>query len=263
MYENSSDARVPLEWIQHGKYWIFPMLEHNWIELRGLIGKVDLELTQINASNYHVERAPNGEHRILWVNPSENPPAQVYGLIAFRPKAPSTFLGIPLILLIPIVTALISVGGTISIQLLAGKKDQDLSICKNSNEWAPVATLNKCNSELSQLKIINDSAQSCIQKNKDFQKYILPKHTDERILYLIGASQGYRIEGITKLLEGSPAVKEIAIHTENEYVNSLLKNDSNAEAYAKGLSYGHEEGQRILDLGELQILNGQDHFYER
>ena len=257
MHENSTDARIALEWIPDREYWAFPLLDHKWIEFRGLLSKSNLDLVQISPDSYHVEVSPRGEHRIVWSAPMEERPPHVYGLIAFRPKAPSTYFGIPLILLVPVFTAVIGVVGTISLQLFSSK-DPDLSICSTSKEWTLTSTFNECKFERDRLQSINETVDACVRSEKDLHTYILPRMTSDRVLYLMGVSQGYRVEGIMQLLGGTPFAKELAIQAENGYVSNLLNNDTHKEAYTSGLNFGQQNARKILELGETQILSGQD-----
>lgn len=257
MHENSTDARIALEWIADRGYWAFPLLDHKWIEFRGLLGKTNRDLVQIPTDSYHVEVSPDGEHRILWCAQMEDRPIHAYGLIAFRPKPPSTYFGIPLGLLVPVFTAVIGVAGTISLQLITGKS-ADLSICSTSKEWTPTSAFNKCEFERDSLQSINETVDACVRSEKDLHTYILPRMTSDRVLYLMGVSQGYRVEGIMQLLGATPLATELAIQAENGYVSNLLNNDTHKEAYTSGLNFGQQNARKILELGETQILSGQD-----
>ncbi|WP_026603710.1 hypothetical protein [Methylomonas sp. 11b] len=246
MQEKSSDTKVPLEWNDEGKYWSFPLMEHDWVELKGLLSKNELSYSQVSSEKYHIERSPRGEYRILWTAPLDEWPSKVYGLVAFRPKAPGTFLGIPIAVLIPIVTALATASGTIAVQSIINS-DSPLS-CTENKDFVSSAEYNSCTSELAIAK----------KSEQELNNFALNSPYQDRFIYLLARSHGQRLEALKKLNNTSNSSSDISVQAENAYIQNVLKGDINSPAYSKGLNDGQSEAIRLLGLGDLKVLSGQD-----
>ncbi len=260
MYDQASDTKVPLEWDANGNYWTFPLIEQEWAEFRGLLGRDDSGYSQIAKENYHIERSPGNEYRILWTAPSSERPGQAYGLVAVRPKPPATFLGIPLQVLIPIVTAFASAAAAFAVQTANGsfKQKPAAEVCSESQEWVPSAELGRCTSDLKAANSTNQALESCRKEEQALHDFILKRPSKDRLLYLLGRSHGQRLEAIKRLHKDEVTVRGIALQAEKAYVENVLVSDTSLLAFTKGKATGQEEAVKLLGLGELKILSGVD-----
>ena len=258
MHDKSSDTTVPLEWDTEGKYWTFPLLEHEWAEFRGLLGYTKSNYIQIEKDNYHIEKNPNGEYRVLWTAPEHDRPQKAYGLVAVRPKKPGTVLGIPLPVVIPIVTALAGALGAILVDVVTQNPPPIEEICSESKEWVAAVKMKDCKSQLKKVTISNEALESCRQEEKVLYEFAMRHPSQDRVLYLLGRSHGQRLEAIKRLPGSIDTARDIALQAEKEYVENVLLGDTSSLSFSKGKARGQEESIKLLGVGEPQIITGTE-----
>ena len=243
MHDDASDTRIALEWDQAGRYWAFPLLDQEWAEFRGLLGRDEQHYSKIDPAHFHIERSAGGEHRVLWTATDQLRPGRAYGLVAVRPKPAGAVLGVPITLLVPIITALMGVASTYSLQVMARDKSPTAGAAASDNRTVATAA----------------ALESCKREQAALHEFILPRPGSDRVLYLLGYSHGQRIEAINRLHEGDPVSRSIAMQAENAYIQNAIANDEESIAYATGRQSGQSDANKLLGLGDPKILSGQTH----
>ena len=252
--DKKSDTRVNLEWIDDGGYWPCPILGHNWAELRGILKKDATGYAQIASDKYHLEKTADGEYRILWTASSSERPLIAHALIAVRPKKADTFVGLPISIVVPIVAAIASAIATLGVQALA--TDSAAGVTKN--ETVPIETYQLCESEKKKTQQENLELAACKFSQQQLHEFVLPRPSQDRVLYLLGQSHGQRLEAIKRLHESNEIVRDITLQAEETYMRNSLVKDYNSISFTNGKSRGQTEALKLLGLGEPQVLTGSD-----
>ena len=259
--ENAFDTVIPLEWDETAKVLAFPLLDHEWAELRGLLSNDGDERSSIPKTKYHIERDHRGCHRIIWVGESEQRPLKVYGLVAVHPKPPGVFLGIPIPILTPVVAAFAGALVTTITMLFGNIYHDDVEleaneVCNKSANWISSKEHEKLKKEYDDLLADNIALKPYESEYKNESKFVMNDvHGAERVVYLIGKSHGLRLEAIKRLFDNKHA-RDIALDAETTYVTDALVDDSSSAAFTKGKGEGQLTALRLLGLGMTESISG-------
>ena len=261
MKNKAPDTRIPLEWNAKGNYWEFALINQEWAEFRGLLSSDESGYNVIDSKNYLGERRSNGEYHILWTGHNDERPQHVYGLVAIRPKKTGTWFGIPLPVIIPIITALATAVGTIAVQNFTDspKCPPADKVCSENPGWVPSHEMKDCKANLAQFKSEKADLQVFKNKIQEQHDFVLKRPTQERVIFLLGNSHGLRLEAIKRMHSSDKSMRDIALQAEEMYMKAVLINEASAFAFTKGKSSGQEEALGLLGLGEPKILSGQDY----